>query len=61
MSRNVSESAKGTSEIARNITGVAKAAQDTSLGAGKTLTASESLSKVASNLSSLVAEFNAKA
>jgi methyl-accepting chemotaxis protein len=54
MTRNVAEGAKGTEDIARNITGVAEAAQDTSAGAARALTASNALSEMAVELAKLV-------
>jgi len=55
--RNVSEAARGTNEIARNITGVATAAQDTTTGANDTQKAAESLGRMATLLSTLIAKF----
>jgi methyl-accepting chemotaxis protein len=55
--RNVAEAAKGSSEIAANITGVATAANSTRDGAGNTLQASASLAKMASELQALVNQF----
>jgi methyl-accepting chemotaxis protein len=55
--RNVQEAARGVSEIAQNIMGVAQAAQGTSAGACDTRKASEELSRVASDLDAMVAEF----
>ena len=57
--RNVSEGAKGTNEIASNISGVATAAQDTTMGTQKSLEASRALGKIAGDLQRLIAEFNA--
>ena len=54
MTRNVAEGAKGTNEIARNIAGVAKAAQDTTQGAAKSQEAARSLTKIATQLKTLV-------
>jgi methyl-accepting chemotaxis protein len=54
MTRNVAEGAKGTEDIAKNITGVAEAAQDTSAGAARALTASNALSQMAVELAKLV-------
>ncbi len=55
--RNVAEGSKGASEIASNIAGVATAAQDTTLGAQRALTAARSLSDVSSALQKLIADF----
>jgi methyl-accepting chemotaxis protein len=54
MSRNVAEGAKGTEDIAKNITGVAQAAQDTSAGAVKALGAAKALAGMAAELERLV-------
>jgi methyl-accepting chemotaxis protein len=55
--RNVGEAAKGSSEIAQNITGVALAAQSTTSGANDTQTAASELARMASELQSLVGRF----
>ncbi len=55
--RNVGEAAKGTGEIARNITEVANAAKQTLQGATETEKASGALSKLATELQTLVARF----
>ncbi len=55
--RNVGEAAKGTGEIARNITEVANAAKQTLQGASETEKASGALSKLATELQTLVARF----
>jgi len=55
--RNVGEAARGTSEIAANIMGVAKAAESTTQGATDTQNASGELAKMASELQSLVGQF----
>ncbi len=55
--RNLAEAAFGTGEIARNISGVAEAARNTSAGAHQTQVSAALLSKLASELSSLVARF----
>ena len=52
MTRNVSEAAKGGSEISKNISGVAEAAKSTAQGAGDSLTASQSLAGMAAQLRS---------
>jgi methyl-accepting chemotaxis protein len=54
ISRNVAEGARGSAEIARNITGVAAAAQDTTDGAGKMLSAAAELSRMGIELQKLV-------
>ncbi len=58
MGRNVSEASKGTSEIAENITSVACAAQSTTQGANNTQQAAVELSRMATTLKDLVAQFN---
>lgn len=55
--RNVMEAAKGSSEIAQNITGVAEAAQRTTSGASQTQTAAAELARLASELQGLVQQF----
>jgi methyl-accepting chemotaxis protein len=55
--RNLAEAAFGTGEIARNISGVAEAARNTSSGAHQTQNSAALLSKLASELSGLVARF----
>ena len=55
--RNLGEAAKGTSEIARNITGVAEAAKNTSAGAHQTERASAELFRMAAQLTELVGHF----
>ncbi len=57
MNRNISEAAKGSSEIAQNITGVAQAAQSTSGGATQTQSASGELTRMATELQQLVGQF----
>jgi methyl-accepting chemotaxis protein len=57
MARNVAEAAKGSAEIAANISGVAQAARSTSDGATNTMTASETLSRMAADLQALVSRF----
>ena len=55
--RNLTEASTGATEIARNIQGVADAARNTSAGAHQTQSSARLLSKMASDLSSLVARF----
>ncbi len=55
--RNVNEAAKGTGEIARNITGVATAAESTTAGASDTQKAAMELSRMATELQTLVSRF----
>lgn len=55
--RSVSEAAKGTTEIARNITGVATAAQNTTDGALQTQKAAVALSEMAQALLNLIGRF----
>jgi methyl-accepting chemotaxis protein len=57
IARNVSEAAKGSSQIAENIVAVASAAKSTTEGAGHTQTASQELSRMASDLQRLVSQF----
>jgi methyl-accepting chemotaxis protein len=56
-SHNVSEAAKGSSDIAQNITGVAQAARETTKGASDTQGASRELSCMAIELQQLVSQF----
>jgi len=58
ISRNVSEAARGSSEIAQNIVGVAGAAQRTSDGAAEARAAAGTLVTLANELQSLVAKFD---
>jgi methyl-accepting chemotaxis protein len=60
MNRSVAEAATGTNEVAQNITGVATAAQMTSEGVAKAQEASSSLSRMAHELSDLVAGFRVR-
>ena len=57
MSRNVSDAAKGSQEIAQNISGVAQAAAGTSSAAGDALQAAQVLAKLSSELQNLIARF----
>jgi methyl-accepting chemotaxis protein len=57
MSRNVAEAAKGSGEVARNITGVAQAAQGTSAGATDSQTAARALAQMSVDLRGVVAQF----
>ena len=57
ISRNASEAASGTNEIASNVTGLASAAMDTSVGATSTQDSARSLSRLAEELTRVVAEF----
>ena len=50
MSRNVTEAARGASEIAKNIAGVAEAAQSTSHGAGDSQRAAQQLTAMSTEL-----------
>ena len=60
MTRSVAEGARGSDEIARNITGVADAARETSEGATKALAAAQSLTTMATELEDLVSRFEAE-
>ena len=55
--RNVSEAAVGSTDIARNITGVAETARSTTEGAAETHRAAEELSQLASELLGMVGQF----
>ena len=55
--RNISEAAVGSSEIARNIAGVASAARSTSEGAATTLEAAVQLRRTASELEATLRQF----
>jgi methyl-accepting chemotaxis protein len=57
MSRNVTEAAKGSGEVAKSITGVALAAQSTSSGATDSHRAAQQLAKMSTGLRGLVARF----
>lgn len=55
--RNVTEAARGTSDIAKNISGVAIAAKNTTQGAGDTQRAAQELSRMATQLQSIVSKY----
>jgi len=55
--RSVQQAAKGTEDIAANISGVAVAAQSTTKGAGESNHASKELSRMACQLQALLAEY----
>jgi methyl-accepting chemotaxis protein len=57
ISRNISQTAKGSSDIASNITGVASAATETQHSANASRKAAEELSKLAVRLGSVVSQF----
>ena len=57
MSRNVSQAAHGSGEIALNVTGVAQAARSTTEGATETKAAADELARLAAGLQQLVAQF----
>ena len=57
MSRNVSEAAKGSTEISQNILGVAEAAQGTTTRAHKSLKAATQLAQMSTQLRQLVGQF----
>jgi methyl-accepting chemotaxis protein len=57
ITRSVTEAAKGSVEIAQNITGVATAARSTTEGASDTQRASAALAKMATELQMLVSRF----
>ena len=54
--RNATEAARGSADIATNIEGVARAAQDTTRRVGESLTSCEDLSKLAIDLQQLVGQ-----
>ncbi len=58
--RNVTEAARGTSDIASNITGVASAARGTSTGAHEVSSSSEALLRLAGNLRKLIEGFRSE-
>lgn len=57
ISRNVGDAAAGANEIATNITGVAKSAQDTSQGASTTQGAAHGLAGLAEELTQRISQF----
>jgi methyl-accepting chemotaxis protein len=57
ISRSVGEAARGANDIAANITGVARATEDTSGGAASTQSAAHNMAQLADELSRLVARF----
>jgi methyl-accepting chemotaxis protein len=57
ISRSVGEAARGANDIAANITGVARATDDTSGGAASTQSAAHNMAQLADELSRLVARF----
>ena len=57
ISRNVAQAAKGSGDIAQNITGVASAARQTTQGATETQRSAADLNSLAGELKSLVAQF----
>ena len=57
MSRNVSEAATGSGEIAANIAGVAGAAEQTTRGVGQSMHAIDELTRMSSDLRELVGRF----
>ncbi len=57
ISRNISETARGSSDIASNITGVATAAKETQHSARVSLQAAQELSKLAVRLGGVVSQF----
>jgi methyl-accepting chemotaxis protein len=58
ISRNLTEAAKASADIAQNITGVAQAAQSTSGGAADSQRAAAELARMATELQRLVAQFH---
>jgi len=57
MSRNLTEAAKGSGDVAQNIHGVAEAAQNTSHGATDSQKAAKSLAEMSTQLRELVGQF----
>ncbi len=57
MSRSLTEAAKGSGEVAKNITGVAQAAQSTSSGAAESQKAAEAVAHMSGELRELVGQF----
>jgi hypothetical protein len=57
ISRNVTEAAKASADIAQNIIGVAQAAQSTSGGAADSQRAAAELARMATELQALVGQF----
>ena len=57
MSRNVTEAATGSMDIAQNITGVARSAADTGTAAGSTSQAAQELARMAAEMQQLVGRF----
>ncbi len=58
MSRSVADAAVGSTDIAENITGVARTAADTQVAAGSTSSAADELSRMAQRLQELVGKFS---
>jgi methyl-accepting chemotaxis protein len=57
MSRNVTEAAKGSTEITQNIAGVSQAAQGTSSSAHESMKAAQALAQMSTQLRGLVEQF----
>ena len=60
MGRNVEEAAKGSVEIAKNITAVARAAQGTTAGSTETRSAAEEMARMAADMQNIVARFRCR-
>ena len=60
ISRSVTEAAKGSTEIAQNVSGVAQAARSTTEGASNAKAAADELSRIACDLQTLVSQFRYK-
>ena len=60
ISRNIAETARGTSEIATNITSVAQTAQSTTEGAKNSQNAALELARMAATLQQIVSEFKSR-
>ncbi|MBZ5641264.1 MAG: methyl-accepting chemotaxis protein [Acidobacteriia bacterium] len=61
MTRNVTEAARGSSEISNNISGMAQAAQGTSSSANESMKAAQALAQMSTKLSRLVEQFKVAA
>jgi methyl-accepting chemotaxis protein len=57
MSRNVTEAAKGSTEITQNIAGVSQAAQGTSSKANDSMKAAQRLAQMSTQLRGLIEQF----
>ncbi len=60
MSRNITEAANGSTEIAKNIEGVAQSARSTSAGASDSQKSAEALAQMSTELHGLVSQFKVR-